>query len=191
MGRPVGPRGESKARLVDAALVLIAEHGVSGTSLQMIADSLGITKAAVYHQFPTKAEIVRAVVSPVIERMEAIADAAEAAPPETRFDVALEGLVDMVIDKRDSAAALRRDPVVTHLLEADEGYRATTARIDALFIGENPTQADRVALILAGGTLMVSGSDPTLATVDRETLRAVLLSSMRALLPRPHAPRLA
>ena len=45
----------------DAALKLISEHGVSGTSLQMIADEMGVTKAAVYRQFKTKEEIVIAI----------------------------------------------------------------------------------------------------------------------------------
>ena len=61
MARPMGPRGQGRARVLNAALELFAEHGVSGTSLQMIADHLGVTKAAVYHQFNTKEEIVRAV----------------------------------------------------------------------------------------------------------------------------------
>lgn len=37
---------------------LFAEDGVSGPSLQMIADAVGITKAAFYHQFRTKDHIV-------------------------------------------------------------------------------------------------------------------------------------
>ncbi|WP_156765397.1 TetR/AcrR family transcriptional regulator, partial [Mycobacterium sp. 1245852.3] len=48
----------ARTRVLDAALDLIANHGVSGTSLQMIADAVGITKAAVYHQFRTKEQIV-------------------------------------------------------------------------------------------------------------------------------------
>ena len=48
----------AQTRVIEAALDLFAEHGISGTSLQMIADGLGVTKAAVYHQFPTKDEIV-------------------------------------------------------------------------------------------------------------------------------------
>jgi AcrR family transcriptional regulator len=51
-------------RVLEAALDLFAEHGVSGTSLQMIADRMGVTKAAVYHQFRTKEEIVFAVIDP-------------------------------------------------------------------------------------------------------------------------------
>lgn len=46
---------------MDAALQLIADHGVGGTSLQMIADAVGVTKAAVYHQFKTKEQIVIAL----------------------------------------------------------------------------------------------------------------------------------
>ena len=45
-------------RVLVVALDLFAEHGVHGTSLQMIADDIGVTKAAVYHQFKTKEAIV-------------------------------------------------------------------------------------------------------------------------------------
>jgi AcrR family transcriptional regulator len=40
----------AKSRIASAATALFAEHGVGGTSLQMIADAIGVTKAAVYHQ---------------------------------------------------------------------------------------------------------------------------------------------
>jgi AcrR family transcriptional regulator len=39
------PRSAAQDRIVNAALELFAEHGVGGTSLQMIADSIGVTKA--------------------------------------------------------------------------------------------------------------------------------------------------
>src|SRR5579862_7894371 len=48
----------AQVRVSEAALELFSQHGVGGTSLQMIADALGVTKAAVYHQFKTKDEIV-------------------------------------------------------------------------------------------------------------------------------------
>ena len=52
------PLSAAQGRVIDAALDLFAEHGVGGTSLQMIADEIGVTKAAVYHQFKTKEQIV-------------------------------------------------------------------------------------------------------------------------------------
>ena len=42
-----------------AAQKVFGQHGVGGTSLQMIADEIGVTKAAVYHQYNTKEEIVQ------------------------------------------------------------------------------------------------------------------------------------
>jgi AcrR family transcriptional regulator len=40
----------ARTQVIEAALALFAEHGIDGTSLQMIADAMGVTKAAVYHQ---------------------------------------------------------------------------------------------------------------------------------------------
>src|SRR5262249_11719535 len=75
------PRGSYTApqtRIIDAALGLFAEHGVRGTSLQMIADEIGVSKAAVYQQYNTKDEIVLAVAEVVVTRLDAAATAAEA-----------------------------------------------------------------------------------------------------------------
>jgi AcrR family transcriptional regulator len=66
--------------VLDAALELFAEHGVSGTSLQMIADHMGVTKAAVYYQFQAKEQIVLAVLEPALTQMATVVAAGEAAP---------------------------------------------------------------------------------------------------------------
>ena len=57
--RPI-PLSAAQTRVITAALDLFSRHGVGGTSLQMIADEIGVTKAAVYHQYNTKDEIVLA-----------------------------------------------------------------------------------------------------------------------------------
>jgi AcrR family transcriptional regulator len=76
--RDAGTFTAAQTRIVDAALALFAEHGISGTSLQMIADAIGVTKAAVYHQYNTKDEIVLAVAQVVLARLDAAVTAAEA-----------------------------------------------------------------------------------------------------------------
>jgi AcrR family transcriptional regulator len=52
-----------------------ASFGVGATSYQMIADALGVTKGAVYHQFKTKNEIIIAVAEMELAKLE---DALEA-----------------------------------------------------------------------------------------------------------------
>ncbi|MCK5753751.1 MAG: helix-turn-helix transcriptional regulator, partial [Mycobacterium sp.] len=43
------PAGHTRDRLTAAAVELFTRHSFAGTSLQMIADELGFTKAAIYH----------------------------------------------------------------------------------------------------------------------------------------------
>src|SRR5690349_24322858 len=97
--------GTARERLLTAALDLFADHGVSGTSLQMIADALGVTKAAVYHQFPSKDEIVLAVAEHELARLEVALEAAEAESSQRRArEVLLSQVIDMAIERRSMAS---------------------------------------------------------------------------------------
>ncbi|QHC60747.1 TetR family transcriptional regulator [Rathayibacter sp. VKM Ac-2760] len=182
MARPVGKRGESRARLLQTALRLFGERGVNGTSLQNIADELGVTKAAVYHQFASKDEIVLAVVQPAFARMAELVREADTAPPARAFDVTLEGLVGLAVEHREFAAAIQRDPAVVQLLWRDPAFVEATTRIDRHLIGADPSAEARIALAVAGGGLMIAGMDPSLRSTERDVLAGVLLESARAVL---------
>ena len=176
MARPVARRGEGRPRVLDAALRLFAEHGVSGTSLHMIADELGVTKAAVYYQFQTKEALVRAVLEPAFRRMAELVATAEATPsPAEQVDTTLVGLVDLVVDHRRVAAALRGDPAAGHVADSLESLHTLVTRLVRLLSGADPTTARRVAASMVVGGLMLSGVDPQLADLDDETLRRELL----------------
>src|SRR5271163_4829483 len=82
-GTPPEP-STAQARIISAALELFARHGVERTSLQMIADAIGVTKAAVYHQFRTKDEIVIAAAEAELASVGAIIDTAEAESSRAR-----------------------------------------------------------------------------------------------------------
>src|SRR6516164_4397770 len=62
---------------IDVALDLFADHGVSGTSFQMIADEVGVTKGAIYHQFGTKDAIVLGVLEVQLQPLEEAVEEAE------------------------------------------------------------------------------------------------------------------
>lgn len=180
MGRPVAKRGEGRSRLLQAALDLFALHGVNGTSLQMIADSLGVTKAAVYHQFPSKAEIVLAVTAPAIEQLETVAATAERAPTAAaRFEAALTGLVASALENRQFSAAMQRDPEVLRILEDRTAFRDLMTRIDTALLGQHPPREARAALALAGGGLLVSAVNPAVNELPVEDLRRVFTETMR------------
>lgn len=178
-----------RSRVIAAAEALFLERGVHATSLQMIADRIGVTKAAVYFQFRSKDEIVRAVIAPAVARiteMVTLAEAEESAAQ--RFDLALDGLVGVVMEKGEVAAMLRRDAEVAELVEDDADFQGLMARLDRLLIGPEPSQDAKVALALAGGGLMAVGSDPTWKQLHADGLRRTLREAVHRVLG-PFRPR--
>lgn len=74
-----------------AAARLFAEQGYEGTSLHDIARAVKVTKAAVYHYFPTKQDIFDAIVLALLNDMRTEVLAAIA--PEDRADRQLRAFV--------------------------------------------------------------------------------------------------
>jgi AcrR family transcriptional regulator len=115
-------RNAAQHRILDAALALIAENGVGGTSLQMIADEVGVTKAAVYHQFKTKEEIVIALTERELGRLDDALEAAEAESSRPRArEVLLSRVIDMAVERRRAAATCSSTP-------SSSGSSPTTSR---------------------------------------------------------------
>jgi AcrR family transcriptional regulator len=183
MARPMGPRGQGRARVLSSALELFADQGVSGTSLQMIADHLGVTKAAVYYQFKAKEDIVLAVLEPAFAQMRTVVSAAEvAATPDAAAELAVEGLVDLVIDHRRIVATLFRDPEVERIVQAHEEFQSLTSRLGQLLQGPRPHVRRRVTVSVLGAGLAHAGLDLQLADVDDGVLRDELMHLGRTLL---------
>ena len=61
-------RSETAEQILDLAETLIQTRGYSAFSYQDIADSLGIRKASIHYQFPSKADLGVAVVDRYIAR---------------------------------------------------------------------------------------------------------------------------
>jgi AcrR family transcriptional regulator len=173
----------AQTRTIEAALGLFVEHGISGTSLQMIADALGVTKAAVYHQYNTKDEIILAVAQVVLARLEEAVTAAEAERSRPRGrEVLIAKMIDLAVERRRMAGFLQRDPVMLRFLEDHEPFRHVMARVNRLLMGgaSNPrarVQAATLAAVIAGTVI-----HPLVLDLDDESLRAQLLKQARKLL---------
>ena len=162
-------------RVLDAARTLLAEHGVSGTSLQMIADHLGVTKAAVYHQFHTKDEIVLALLQKPLEEMLGVLAETEAEDTrEAQLDVLLKGLVNIVLENPEAVSLIQADPEVGRLLHTRQIYREIAARVDRVMAGPHRTSASRIASALFGAGLLVIGHNALIGDIDPEIMRSEL-----------------
>jgi len=63
----VGLRGDGRARILDEARSLFLGRGFTATSMQEIADAVGMTKPALYYHFRDKQELFLAVVAREME----------------------------------------------------------------------------------------------------------------------------
>jgi AcrR family transcriptional regulator len=180
-------KGETRTRLLDTALGLFTAHGVEGTSLQMIADALGVTKAAVYYHFKTKDEITEAVVEPALDELVGILDHATTMPrPGPRADYVIDEFVDLVVRNRVLAAVLCSDPGVIRAIDRIlHGELNVMMRLPAVLVGPNADEGAQIAAhVVLAGVAMVAGS-PALARIDDETLRQHLVDAMRRSVGRP------
>ena len=60
-------RGEGRERILDVARSLFLERGFASTSMQEIADTVGMTKPALYYHFKDKQELLLAVLGREME----------------------------------------------------------------------------------------------------------------------------
>lgn len=183
--KPLGSPGKSAAqtRIIDAAVDLFSEHGIGGTSLQMIADALGVTKAAVYHQYNTKDGIILAVAEIVLARLEAAVVAAEAERSSVRArEVLIAGMIDAAVEQRRIAGVLQRDPVMLRFLDNHGPFRRVMARLNRVLMGGVSTPRARVRVAMVTGLIGGAVIHPLVFDLDDESLRSHLLKQVKTLL---------
>ena len=181
---------DTRTRLLATALRLFSVHGVEGTSLQMIADELGVTKAAVYYHFRAKDEITEAVAEPLVRRLVAITE--EAAAQRRRgaqIECLLTGFVDLVVANRVLAAVFSSDPGVARAIEKSlhhaGNFKESMIRVIA---GPHPDAATLVTANVTLAGIALAGGAPELAALDDDTLRGHLLTVARRMLGRRRPP---
>ena len=174
----------AQTRVIEAALVLFAEHGIGGTSLQMIADAIGVTKAAVYHQYNSRDEIIFAVAQVLLARLEAAVTAAEAERSRPRArEVLVAEMIDLAVERRRTASVLQRDPVMLRFLENHQPFRHVMARVNRLLMGGASTPGARVQAATLAAAIAGAVIHPLVLDLDDDSLRAELLKQARKLLP--------
>jgi AcrR family transcriptional regulator len=169
-----------QGRIVAASLELFATRGVGGTSLQMIADAIGVTKAALFYQFRTKDEIVLAAAEDELSRLESVLDRAEARPSRTaQRQLLLKGIVDLAVDRRRTVNVILSDPVVLRVFAEHERYHRVLDRLTDLLMGPREGQHRHMQTAMFMAALSGAVMHPMLNEVDDKTLRSELLRLAR------------
>jgi AcrR family transcriptional regulator len=182
----------AQSRIIGAALELFAHNGVGGTSLQMIADRIGVTKAAVYHQYNTKDEIILAAAKEELGRLEAVVDAAEAEPSRSRARKALvKGIVDLAVAHRRTMSTILIDPVIVRFFTEHQSFRQVMDRMTRVLMGDEIGHQARISAAMLTAAISGTVMHPLVAGLDDETLRSQLEELAQRLLPAMNVRRQA
>jgi AcrR family transcriptional regulator len=112
-GRPLSalsPEPDVRSLILASATRLFAAHGFDGTSLQLIAEEVGIRKPSLLHHFPSKEELRQSVFDQILSHWnDVLPRLLLAATASTRFDSVMEELTRFFVDDPDRARLLVRE----------------------------------------------------------------------------------
>jgi AcrR family transcriptional regulator len=180
----VSARSEQAARtrqsVLDAARRLFFAHGYAATSLQDIADELGVAKANVYYYFRTKDSLMAELLAERIRDLATVlADASAIEERDTRAQHLIDGFVEQVVIAHRSLAPVDfADPVIRSLPDVSARIEELTVRAATLLFGPAPTPRQRASLALV---LDLKPALRELTDLPDADIRAALSDLCRAL----------
>lgn len=113
MSTTTGPGTDQRTRILDSALALMGEQGASTTSMRQLAGACDINVATLYHYFPSKSDLLRAVIE------------------ERGYGEELDSLVDPPVARRGGPATR-----LTNLLAFVAGEALAVEVVWRLMLGE-------------------------------------------------------
>lgn len=160
-------------------------RGVQQTSLQDIADQLGITKPALYYHFDSREALVRSIVVPFAEELEAFIVARETGPrPEPR--ALLADHFELLFRNREVLVMLVQNLALLGELDLAVRMLEWRRRLITMLIGPDPSLAAHIRAIVAIGGM--SDCAVALADAPLEQVKPAALEAACAALGLPAAP---
>jgi AcrR family transcriptional regulator len=185
---------QRQAAIVAAARALAAEAGMAAVQIAPVAKRAGIAAGTVYRYFPSKTELVEAVVAAVSEReLAAMRRAGDAAPgPLSALAAVVTTLAARALARRRLAWAVIAEPVDPEIDAVRLTYRMALAGelearlAAAIRAGQLPEQDVRVAAPALVGALLEGLVGPLApdaaasAGTARDAVQALTLFALRA-----------
>ena len=144
-GRP----GYDREQMLHAAVALFNEQGYDATSVAALAARLGLSKAALYHHFSSKEEVLEVAVGAALDGLEGVLADATATSAGDRLAEVLRGAVSVLVAQLPADTLLLRvrgnseverralerrrafDQAVTEIVRAAQADGAVRADVDA------------------------------------------------------------
>lgn len=167
----------TRARILEVALRLFNDKGYDATSLQDIADEMGLTKPAVYYHYKGKGEILRDLAEPARQAVADLMPLVRAAPTaDERVNTLIDGLVELLLDRRDVMRVVAQQPALRRDMQGALGIDQLVENMIEGFFGPQPTLDQRFA---AYSSAAFARGVWVLGDVPEDVLRGVVERALR------------
>jgi AcrR family transcriptional regulator len=194
-GRPVGDREAKREELLKAALEVIAEEGYAGASLRKVAQRAGCTTGALTYSFPSKEELMAAVIESRFDVFDTVLDVQDGNNIRTGFALWLDIMSDEGSSERLAGLQLlahaRHEPALAAVYQRRFGrYRDRLTEILVRQQDEGLVRRDIPADVLSDqlcamgdGWMLLLPVEPERFAPDR--VKVLLDATMALIAPAP------
>jgi AcrR family transcriptional regulator len=120
---------ERREQLIARATELFASHGYEELSMSRIAREAGISKALLYHYFPSKRQLFETALTAAADDLQRRTAAVDATlPPVEQVSASLDAFLQWVDDNGDGYRRLIESAGIPEVREIVGAVRATTAQ---------------------------------------------------------------
>lgn len=105
-GRP----GYDQQSVLRISTEVFNKHGYEATSMGILAETLGISKSAIYHHVPSKEELLRLALEEALGGLEEVLthDDATSGPANSRLEFVLRGTIGVLVERLPFVTLLLR-----------------------------------------------------------------------------------
>ena len=183
-----GTARDTRAEILAVATELFSEQGFEATSLREIAERLGITKAALYYHFPSKDDILRALLEPMHTIVGELVERLEAAHDAEQWAEALSWVIGMVFENVALFRVLQRNrhamEQLHHSFEEMQDHIDMHGRVQDAVHAAASDLAEEIRMFAAIGavTAFDDWAPKLLVEAPADTIAEELRSAVRAIL---------
>jgi len=139
-------RDERRELLLERATALFARRGYDGLSMSQLAREAQISKALLYHYFPSKRRLFEATLADGAEELRLRTEPEPGRPPAEQLSTTLDAFLEWVQERPDAYATLLRSSA-SEVREIMAEVRSTTAQRILAGLGADGTRpATRAAV---------------------------------------------
>ncbi|MFI8849573.1 TetR family transcriptional regulator [Streptomyces sp. NPDC053499] len=182
--RTLDQQASTRERILHEAERLFVERGYHATALQEVADRVGITKAALYYHFPSKAEILGDLLNPMTAELEQVLDDAVAQQEVGGIGAVrrtlITGWLDVFLRYRNTLVTLLRELPAT---PSDSFSRLLRTMEYGIEVGAGAEAGIPERIAVAQAVSAVTDPVALMPQLTNEVLRDHLLAGAWRLLP--------